>query len=104
LRRVKTDLVSILSAWEFDRDVDASVAEQVVHEHLDSPDLEVLHLSSAGDRVTVQVVEGAVQDPRSVLFVEGRGLHEILRLEGWPPLTPGGEARVLLTLRRLSKN
>jgi hypothetical protein len=101
LRAVKTDLVSILSAWEFDRDVEASVADQVVREHADAPDLEVLHLSTAGDRLTVQVVEGAVRDPRSLLFLEARGLHEILRLEAWPPLAPGGEARVLVTLRRL---
>jgi hypothetical protein len=87
-----------LDAWEFDREVAPQLAAGAQLDQLAPADLEVVQISSRGDVITVQVVEGAVLDPASVLYVARRGLFEILRLEAWPPLA-GGDARVLLTLK-----
>jgi hypothetical protein len=57
------------------------------------PDLELRLLSSTGDTITVQVVDGVVPaDRAALLYVAGRGAYEVLRRETWPG------PRVLLTL------
>ncbi len=87
-----------LSVWEFDRELAPGLAARVAPDQLEPPDLEVVLLARRGDVITVQVVEGAVSDPESVLFFPSRGLYEILRVEEWPPVGDGGR-RVLLALR-----
>ena len=88
-----------LHAWEFDRAIGADVAAHAALDQLEPPDLEVVIVAARGDVITVQIIEGMLSDVASVLFVAGRGLHEILRTEQWPPLAAGGAPRVLLTLR-----
>jgi hypothetical protein len=92
------DVAETLDAWEFDRELGPQLAAGVALDQLAPADVEVVQISARGDVITVQIVEGAVLDPASVLYVAGRGLFEILRLEAWPPVA-GGEARVLLTLK-----
>jgi hypothetical protein len=88
-----------LHAWEFDRDIGLEVAARVALDQLEPPDLELVLIATRGDVITVQIVEGTLADPASALYVASRGLYEILRTELWPPVTAGGEPRVLLTLR-----
>ncbi len=92
-----------LHVWEFDREVAPGVAGKVSLDQLEPPDLEVVLLAIRGDVITVQVIDGSVCDPGSVLYVARRGLYEILRSEEWPP-REGGAPRVLLTLRTWPQN
>ena len=88
----------VISVWEFDRDVDLGLAARVAIEQLHAPDLEAVLVSTHGDVITLQVLEGTVSDPESVLYVARRGLYEIARAEEC--LSADGDApRVLLTLR-----
>ena len=87
-----------LGAWEFDKGIAVDVVAGVALDQLAVPDLEVVLIATRGDVITVQVVDGAVSDPKSVLYVARRGLYEIVRDETWPALA-GGAPRVLLTLR-----
>ena len=87
-----------LSVWEFEKEVAPDLAAQVALEKLEPADLEVVLLSTRGDVITVQVVDGSLSDPESVLYVARRGLYELVRSEEWPPLEDGAP-RVLLTLR-----
>ena len=88
-----------LAVWEFDREIGVDLATRTALDQLEPPDLEVVLLAVRGDAITVQVVEGAVSDTDSVLYVAGRGLYEVLRSEAWPPVNPDGSPRVLLTLK-----
>ena len=88
-----------LHAWEFERDIGLEIVTRVALDQLEPPDLEVVLIATRGDVITVQIVEGALADPKSVIYVAGRGLYEILRSEQWPPVAAGGAPRVLLTLR-----
>jgi hypothetical protein len=82
-----------VSAWAFPRSLSVAVMVQVAQDHLESPDLHIRILSTTGDGLSVQVVDGVVPfDPDAVIYVERRGPFEIARREAWP----GG--RVLLTL------
>ncbi len=87
-----------LGVWEFDKELAPALAARVALDQLEPPDIEVLLLSSRGDVITVQVVEGAVSDPATVFYVQRRGLYELVRAEEWPPVS-GAQPRVLLTLR-----
>lgn len=84
---------NLLAVWEFPRTLDVAAMVEIAQDELEQPDLHLQLLSSTGDTVTVQVVDGvAPLDPEAVLYVQGRGPFEIARRETWP----GG--RVLLTL------
>jgi hypothetical protein len=87
-----------LSVWELEREVAPDIAARVALEKLEPPDIEVVLLSTRGDVITVQVVDGSLSDPESVLYVARRGLYELVRSEEWPAVEGGGP-RVLLTLR-----
>jgi hypothetical protein len=81
--------------WVYRRD-DAerlTAAARTAIDRLFKPDLEGASVSARADHVTVQVVRGALEDPTSILYVEGRGTFEVLRVEAWPG------ARALLVLR-----
>jgi len=88
-----------LKVWKFDRDVAPDLAARVALDQLGVADLEVVLLSTRGDVITVQVVDGDMNDADEVLYVSGRGLYEVVRNESWPPATDGAPPRVLLTLK-----
>jgi hypothetical protein len=83
----------ILAAWEYPRTFDGAARVEIAQDELERPDLRLQVLSSAGDTITVQVVDGvAPLEPEAVLYVQRRGSFEITRRETWL----GG--RVLLSL------
>jgi hypothetical protein len=88
-----------LKVWAFDRGIGPDVVARVSPDQLEVPDLEVVLVSTRGDVIAVQVVDGGISDPSDVLYVSGRGLYEMLRTETWPPATEDGSPRVLLTLK-----
>jgi hypothetical protein len=90
--------LSILPAWEFDADVDTDAAARLVEEFIDAPDAEVLLLASEGGVVTVQLLDGTIAGPQSLVYLEGR-LHDIIRTERWTFDGEGDEPLVVLTLR-----
>jgi hypothetical protein len=84
-----------LAAWIIECDVVdlGAVVRSAQDGELGQPDLELRLLSSTGDTIAVQVVDGVVPvDPAALLYVAGRGAYELLRRETWPG------PRVLLTL------
>ncbi len=86
---------SLLHSWVFDRDrVDFGAVVRASQDgDMGPPGLQLSLLSSTGDTITVQVVDGIIPlDPDAVFYVQGRGTYEMLRRECWP----GG--RTLLTL------
>ncbi len=70
-----------VSAWEFVRDVAPGLAVRCALDHVEPADMQVLVTSSTGDTITVVVREGALIDPTSLLYIEHRGLFEIMRVE-----------------------
>lgn len=83
----------VLGVWVFPRGTDPGEMARVAMDMGRLPDLHVQLLTSTGETVTVQVVDGLVPlDATGVLYVQRRGTYELLRREPWP----GG--RVLLTL------
>jgi hypothetical protein len=88
-----------LAIWEFPAEAEPEVMETMARERKDEPDARGLLVATRGDVATVQLIEGAVVDPGSALYVEGRGGHVLERRELWPPAEPGGAPRVLLVLR-----
>ena len=91
---------SVLLAWEYPRGTDVNEMVEVAPDEHPPPDLLARLLSSRGDAITLQVVDGVSPvDPEALIFVQGRGAiellrreHELLRREQWP----GG--RTLLVL------
>jgi hypothetical protein len=90
--------LSILSAWEFDRDVDTDEAARIVEKFIDAPDAEVLLLARQEGVITVQLLDGIIAGPQSLVYIEGR-LHDIIRTERWTLDGEGDEPLVVLTLR-----
>ncbi|MFL5272915.1 MAG: hypothetical protein ACJ79E_12720 [Anaeromyxobacteraceae bacterium] len=88
---------SIMSAWEFDADVDADLAARIVEEFIEAPDAEVLLLGSHEGVISVQLLEGTIAGPESLVYMEGR-LHDIIRTERWT-FHEGDDPLVVLTLR-----
>lgn len=86
-------------AWEFDQTCDLAEVVRLAMEHLAPPSFVGRVLSTRGDALTVQVIEGSLSgDPRSLFYVGGHGAFVLARREEWPP-PPGGERkRLLLTL------
>jgi hypothetical protein len=83
-----------MGAWEYDRDDDALRAAAIIAmDRLAPPDFHVEVVSSRGDHLTVQIASGSLTDPAAILYVEGRGTFEIVRVEPWP------DRRVMLVLR-----
>jgi hypothetical protein len=78
--------------WVHARDVAEGVMPAVALDRLRPPDLHARLLSSTGDTITVEVVEGVLPMGDDLLYVERRGPYEVARRETWP-----GQ-QVLLTL------
>jgi hypothetical protein len=83
---------AFLSVWSVPEGTDLSAMIEIAHGRLLPPDFRAHLLSSTGDTITVQVVDGAPPLDDELLYIEQRGAFEVLRREVWP------EGRVLLTL------
>jgi hypothetical protein len=90
---------SAVEAWEFDPSSDMADVVKVAMERL-APATFVAHLlSSRGDSLALQVLEGEpTGDPRSLYYVRGHGAFVMARREEWPPAPGSGRKRLLLTL------
>ena len=88
-----------VEAWEFDPSSDLADVVSVAMERL-APATFVGHLlSTRGDSLTLQVLEGApTGDPRSLFYVRGHGAFVLARREEWPPVPGSARKRLLLTL------
>jgi hypothetical protein len=98
---VTTEGIILLSAWEFDADIDPRIAARAALEDRHTPDLEVLLVSDGADHVVVHVLEGEIRDERSMILLGSRGLHRILATEESPPRAPDGERRLRIVLAPL---
>jgi hypothetical protein len=72
--------------WEYPRDDAGALrdAARVALDRLFPPDLEGVLVPARADNVTVQVVRGEIESAQSILYVQNRGMQEILRVERWP--------------------
>ena len=86
-----------VDAWEFYRDVDPRLATICALDRLEAPDMRVVVTGTTGDTITIEIVEGSLLDPDSLLYVERRGLFEIVRVERWPG--EGNTMRDVIVLR-----
>jgi hypothetical protein len=86
-------------AWEFDPACDLGDVVRLAMEHLAPPTFVARVLSTRGDALTVQVIEGSPgDDPRSLYYVGGHGAFLVARREEWPPPPGSTRTRLLLTL------
>jgi len=90
----------LLGVWEFDGDEDLDEARAIAAEHMVPADLRAALLSSHGDRITLQVVEGRLTRPGALLYVEGRGFFVLARSAQWLAAPGEDRGRSLLTLRQ----
>ncbi len=88
---------AVLCVWEFEREADLRLATLCALDQVEPPDMHVVVMSSTGDTVTARITSGRLIDPESLLYVERRGLFEILGTEAWTPSDEPG--RTLLRLR-----
>ena len=87
-----------VEVWEFDPPSDLADVVKVAMERLVPPTFVGHLLSSRGDSLTLQVLDGEpTEDPRRLLYVRGHGAFVLARREEWPPRADG-RTRVLLTL------
>ena len=88
-----------VEAWEFDSSSDLADVVQVAMERLAPPTFVAHLLSTRGDSLTLQVMQGEPSaDPRRLFYVRGHGAFVLARREEWPPRPGGLRTRVLLTL------
>ncbi len=92
-------MLDTVDAWEFDASCDLAESVCVARERVRPPTLRGHLLSSHGDALTLQLVEGQPrQDGRTLLYVAGYGAFVVGRWEEWPPLPGCTATRLLLTL------
>jgi len=88
-----------LPAWEFDPACDLADVVRLAMERLAPPSFVGRVLSSRGDAITLQVVEGSPgRDPRALYYLGGHGAFLVGRREEWPPPPGGDRKRLLVTL------
>ncbi|WP_242394866.1 hypothetical protein [Anaeromyxobacter oryzisoli] len=90
----------LLELWEFPRGFDLGKITEIAQDRLTPPDLRAQLVTSRGDVLTAQIVEGrATEGTDFLVYVRGRGAFEVLRREVWP----GGRAMVTLTAWPIAK-
>jgi hypothetical protein len=88
-----------IEAWEFDAACDFAEVVRLAGERVAPPTFTGHLLSTRGDALTIQVVEGEpAGDARSLYYVKGHGAFILARREEWPPAQGRTASRVLLTL------
>lgn len=89
-----------VEAWEFDPSCELSDVVHLADARLAPPSLTGRLIAAREDALTIQVQSGPDRlDPRSLWYVGGHGAYVLARREEWPPPSPGGARRQLLTLR-----
>jgi hypothetical protein len=84
---------TVLGGWEFLRGGDLSALLEITRDWALPPSLGLSVLASTDDTVMAAVLFGDVSfEPDALLYLENRGVYEILRCERWP------SGRVQLTL------
>jgi hypothetical protein len=90
---------TVVDVWEFDASRDLGDVVRGAMERLTPPRFVARVLSSRGDALTVQVVEGEPSDdPGALFYVGGHGAFVVARREEWPPRPGATRRRLLLTL------
>ncbi len=90
---------AVLEAWRFDPSSELSEVVALADERRVPPSFCGALLSTRGDALTLQLVEGAPStEPDALYYVRGHGAFVLARREEWPARTPGGPPRLLLTL------
>jgi hypothetical protein len=92
-----------VKAWGFERDIPYQLAIDAALHQVEPPDLGLVLIANRGDHITVQVLEGNPPLPDGFVYVDKRGLYEIVRAERWPAVQVGRAPRLLLTLRAYPK-
>jgi hypothetical protein len=88
-----------IEAWEFDPSCDLGDVVKLAMERLAPPSFSGQILSTRGDSLTLQILEGEpTGDPRSLYYVGGHGAFVLARREEWPPVPGSERKRTLLTL------
>jgi hypothetical protein len=88
-----------VEAWEFEPSSDLGEVVTTAMERLAPPRFVGRLLSSRGDSLTLQVLEGEPSgDPRALYYVRGHGAFVLGRREEWPPAPGSSRMRILLTL------
>jgi hypothetical protein len=88
---------AVLDVWEFGREVEPALAARCALDRVEPPDMHVVVTSSTGDTATARITSGRLTDPESLLYVERRGLFEVVGTELWTG--PDETGRTLLRLR-----
>jgi hypothetical protein len=88
-----------IEAWEFDAACDFGEVVRHARERVAPPTFTGHLLSTRGDALTIQVVEGEpTGGARSLYYVKGHGAFILARREEWPPAQGRTVSRVLITL------
>jgi hypothetical protein len=83
------------AAWEYKRgQVTATEAALIAAGRLEPATLEIELIDERDGNVTAFVVAGKLSDPDALVYVETRGLHEVVRVDPW------ADAGRFLVLRR----
>jgi uncharacterized protein YlxW (UPF0749 family) len=86
------------AAWEYKRgQVTATEAALIAAGRLEPPPLAVEVVGDRGEYVTVLVVSGQLSDRDALVYIEGRGLHEVAHIDPW---ADSGRFLVLRPVRR----
>ncbi len=93
-----------LALWEFPPEATSDEMDAIAQDRAQEPDAHGVLVSSRGDVITLQIVEGMVSGRSNSKFhIERRGGFEFLRREDWPAPAGGGTPRIMLTLRTWPK-
>lgn len=96
---VRMHAIAAVEAWEFDSSSDLGDVVKIAMERLAPPSFVGRLLSTRGDSLTLQIVEGdPTEDPRALFYVRGHGAFVPARREEWPPAPGSVRRRVLLML------
>ncbi len=89
----------VVQAWELDPRRDVAEVVALAREQLSPPSFTGRLLSTRGDALTVQVIEGApAGELQSLYYVAGHGAFLLARREEWPPAPGSISKRLLVTL------
>lgn len=74
----------LLAVWLHPADADVGVMARAALDMTEVPDLQARFIASTGDTITLQLVDGRAPLGHELLYVQGRGAYELVRVERWP--------------------